>query len=98
LGFASKFFQLIKAGRTLPDVGEQVRELAVRGLLRELQQDFTPGTCDALRIGKVFMHDPIKRVEQLFVEVHAACPSNMESKSDCHVAPQQNPTIDDWCR
>jgi len=75
LGFAAKVFQLIKAGSTLPDVGEQVRELTVRGLLREFQQDFAPGTVDALRIGKVFMHDPVKRVEQVFFEVHAACPN-----------------------
>ena len=75
LGFAAKVFQLIKAGSTLPDVGEQVRELTVRGPLREFQQDFAPGTRDALRIGKVFMHDPVKRVEQLFFEVHAACPN-----------------------
>lgn len=75
LGFASKVFQLIKAGRTLPDVGEQMRELTVRGPLREFQQDFAPWTPDALRIGKVFMHDRVKRVEQIFFEVHAACPS-----------------------
>ncbi|MGB8065492.1 MAG: hypothetical protein WCF26_26650 [Candidatus Sulfotelmatobacter sp.] len=75
MGLASKVFQLIKAGSTLPDVGEQVRELTVRGPLREFQQDFAPGTGDALRIGKVFMHDPVKRVEQLFFEVHAACPN-----------------------
>jgi len=35
LGFAAKVFQLIKAGSTLSDVGEQVRELTVRGPLRE---------------------------------------------------------------
>jgi len=72
LGLASKVFQLIKAGSTLPDVGEQVRELTGRGLLREFQQDFAPGTRDALRIGKVFMHNPVKRADQLFFEVHAA--------------------------
>ena len=75
LGLASKVFQLIKAGSTLPDVGEQVRELTVRGLLREFQQDFAPGTVDALRIGKVFMHHPVKCVKQFFFEVHAACPN-----------------------
>jgi len=63
LGFAAKVFQFIKAGSTLPDVGEQVRELTVRGPLCEFQQDFAPGTRDALRIGKVFMHDSVKRVE-----------------------------------
>jgi len=42
LGFAAKVFQLIKAGSTLPDVGEQVRELTVRGPLGEFQQDFAP--------------------------------------------------------
>jgi hypothetical protein len=75
LGFAAKVSQLIKAGSTLPDVGEQMPELTVRGLLRKFQQDFAPGTRDPLRIGKVFMHDPVKRVEQLFLEVHTACPS-----------------------
>ena len=56
-------------------MGEQVRELPVRGLLREFQQDLAPGTSIVLRIGKVFMDDPIKRVEQFFFEVHSARPS-----------------------
>ena len=56
----------------MPDVGEQVRELTVRGLLREFQQDLAPWTSDVLRIGKVFMDDPVKRVEQFFFEVHSA--------------------------
>ena len=92
LGLASKVFQLIKAGSALSDVGEQGGELSVRGRLREFQQDIAPWTGDALRIGKVFMHDPVKRVEQLFFEVHAAMPQlNMESKPDCHVAVSRIP-------
>ncbi len=92
LGSPAQFFQLIKAGSALPDVGEQERELSVRGPLREFQQDIGPWTGDALRIGKVFMHYPVKRVEQLFFEVHAAMPQlNMESKPDCHVAVSRIP-------
>lgn len=45
-----------------------VDELSVRGLLGEFQQDFAPWTGDALRIGKVFMHDPLKRTDQFFSE------------------------------
>ena len=75
MGFAAKVFQLIKTRSASSNVIEQVGELSVRGLLREFQQDFAPWTIDALRIGKVFMHDPVKRVEQLFLEVHAACPN-----------------------
>ena len=74
------------------DVGEQVRESSVRGPLREFQQDFAAGTRDAPRIGKILMHDPVKRVEHLLFEVHAACPRlNMESKPDCRVAPSRIP-------
>ena len=54
---------------------EQVGELSVRGLLREFQEDLAFWTCDVLRIGKVFMHDRVKRIEQFFFEVHAARPS-----------------------
>lgn len=72
LGFVAKVFQLIKAGSTLPDVGEQVRELTVRGLLREFQQDFAPWTVDALRIWKVFMHHSVKCIKQFFFGVHSA--------------------------
>ena len=75
LGLASKVFQLIKAGSALSDVGEQGGELSVRGLLREFQQDLAPWTIDVLRIGEVFMHDPVKRVEQLFFRIHSACPN-----------------------
>ncbi len=56
-------------------MGEQVRELTVRGPLREFQQDFAPGTGDALRIGKVFMHHSVKCIKQFFFGVHAACPN-----------------------
>ncbi len=54
---------------------EQVGELSVRGLLREFQQDFSPWTVDALRIGKVFMHHSVKCIKQFFFGVHSACPS-----------------------
>jgi hypothetical protein len=54
---------------------EQLGELSVRGLWREFQEFLAPWTADVLRIGKVFMHDPVKRVEQLFFEVHSARPS-----------------------
>jgi len=37
--FLPQFFQLIKAGSALSDVGEQGGELSVRGPLREFQQD-----------------------------------------------------------
>jgi hypothetical protein len=53
---------------------EQVGELSVRGVLGEFQQDFAPWTGDALRIGKVFMHDPVKCVEQFFFRIHSARP------------------------
>jgi len=75
LRFAAKVFQLIKTWSALSDVGKQRGELSIRGPLREFQQDIAPWTVDALRIGKVFMHDSVKRVEQFFFEGHAACPS-----------------------
>ncbi len=62
--FVPQFFQLVKAGSALSNVDE----LSVRGLLGEFQQDFAPWTGDALRIGKVFMHDPRKRTDQFFSE------------------------------
>ena len=75
LGLASKVFQLIKAGSALSDVGEQGGELSVRGRLREFQQDIAPWTGDTLRIGKVFMHYPVKCVKQFFFRIHSARPS-----------------------
>jgi hypothetical protein len=70
-----QFFQLIKAGSALSDVGKQGGELRVRGPLRKFQQDIVPWTGDALRIGKVFMDYPVKCVEQLFFRIHSAHPS-----------------------
>jgi len=73
--FLPQFFQVIKAGSALSDVGEQGGELSVRGPLREFQQDIAPWTGDALRIGKVFMHYPVKCVKQFFFRIHSARPS-----------------------
>ena len=54
----------------MSDVREQVSELsAVRRLLDELQQDFSFRTGDELRIGKVFVQDPVKCVEQFFFRI-----------------------------
>jgi len=74
LGFRSKVFQLIKTGSAPSNVIEQVRELSVRGLLRELEQGLAPWTVEALRIEKVLMHYPVKRVEQFFFQIHSARP------------------------
>ena len=63
----------------------------VHGLLREFQEDLAPWAADVLRIGKVFMHDPVKRVEQLFFEVHSVPHLNMESELDCRIAPSRIP-------
>ncbi len=49
-------------------------ELSVRGLLGEFQQDFAPRTRDSLRIGKVFVYDPVKCVEQFFFRIHSVRP------------------------
>src|SRR5271166_4658878 len=72
--FLSQFFQLVKTGSAFSDVREQVSELSVRRLLGEFQQDFSSRTSDALRIGKVFVHDPVKCVEQFFFRIHCAHP------------------------
>jgi hypothetical protein len=73
--FLPQFFQLIKAGSALSDMGKQGGELSVRGPLREFQQDLLPWTGDALRVGKVSMHYPVKCVNQLFFRIHSARPS-----------------------
>ena len=73
--FLPQFFQVIKAGSALSDVGKQGGELSVRGPLREFQQDIAPWTVDALRIGKVLVHYPVKCVEQFFFRIHSARPS-----------------------
>jgi hypothetical protein len=75
LRFAAKVFQLIKTWSALSDVGKQRGELSIRGPLREFQQDIAPWTGDALRIGKVFMHHPVKCVKQFFFRIHSARPS-----------------------
>jgi hypothetical protein len=68
-------------------VREQVSELsAVRRLLDELQQDFSFRTGDELRIGKVFVQDPVKCVEQFFFRIHCATPG-----SNGHVLPSRIP-------
>jgi hypothetical protein len=72
--FLPQFFQLVKTGSALSDVREQVSELSVRRLLGEFQQDFSSRASDALRIGKVFVHDPVKCVEQFFFRIHCAHP------------------------
>ena len=97
LRFASKLFQLIKTRSAPSNVIEQVGELSVRRLLRELEQDLAPWTVDALRIGKVFVQYPVKRVEQFFFQIHSARPGRTWSpRLPC--CPQQNPTIHDPCR
>ncbi|SPF36631.1 hypothetical protein SBA1_160001 [Candidatus Sulfotelmatobacter kueseliae] len=98
MGFAAKVFQLIKTRSASSNVIEQVGELSVRGLLREFQQDLAPWTVDVLRIGKVFMPDPVKGVEQFFFEVHAAAPAERGVQARLPCCPQQNPTIRDRCR
>ena len=47
----------------MSDVGEKVPQLNVRGPFRKFHQRLVSGTVDALRIGKVFMDDPFKRVK-----------------------------------
>lgn len=73
--FASKLFQLIKTRSAPSNVIHQVGELSVRGLLRELEQGLVLWTVDALRIGKVFVQYPVKRVEQFFFQIHSTRPS-----------------------
>jgi hypothetical protein len=97
--FLPQFFQLIKTGSALSDVREQVGELSVRRLSREFQQDFASWTGDALRIRKVFVHDPVKRVEQFFSEsiLHARVEPGVQAQLPC-CPQQQNPTIYGPCR
>ena len=66
---------------------EQVGEWSVRRLLREFQQDVAPRAVDALRIGKVFMHYPVKRVEQFFFHIHSARPGRTWSSSPTALLP-----------
>jgi hypothetical protein len=56
-------------------MGKHVGELNMCGRLREFPQDILPGTADALRIGKVFVDDPFKRVEQFLFRIHSARPA-----------------------
>src|SRR5580704_6576249 len=82
-----QLFQLIKTGSALSDVREQVSELsAVRRMLGEFQQDFSSRTGDVLRIGKVFVQDPVKCVEQFFFRIHWAGPG-----LNGHVLPSRIP-------
>ena len=95
--FLPQFFQFIKTGSALSYVREQLSELSVRRLADESQQDFSSRTGDALRIGEVFVHDPVQRVEQFFFQIHSARPGRTCSpRLPC--CPQQNPTIHDRCR
>lgn len=67
---AAQFFQLIKTGSALADVGQQLANLSIHGLLGKPPKGVATRTVDALRIGKVFVHDAVKRVVQLFVNIH----------------------------
>lgn len=64
----------------MSDVGEEVRRLKVRGPFREFQQRLMSGTVDALRIGKVSMDDPFKRVKYFLFRIHSVHP-------DCNWSP-----------
>ena len=86
--FLPQFFQLIKTGSALSDVREQGGELSVRRLLREFQQDFASWTGDALRIRKVFVHDPVKCVEQFFFRIHSARPGRSWNPSPSDMLPR----------
>ena len=88
--FLPQFFQFIETGSALSYVREQLSELNVRRLSGESQQDFSSRTGDALRIGEVCVHDPVKRVEQFFFQIHSARPGRTCSP-DCHVAPSRIP-------
>jgi len=72
---SSQFSQCIKTGSTLSDVSENGSGLTVFRLFREFQQDVVPWTVDALRIGKIFMHDLVICVEQFVFGVYSARPS-----------------------
>jgi hypothetical protein len=82
--FLPQFFQLIKTGRALSDVGE----LSVRRLLREFQQDFTSWTGDALRIRKAFVHDPCQMCRAVLFPRHSARPSRSWSPSPSAMLPR----------
>jgi hypothetical protein len=82
---AAQFFQLVEAASALSDVGEKVPQLNVRGPFRKLQQHLVSGTVDALRIGKVLMDDPFKRVKQFPFRIHSARPG-------CNWHPTPNST------
>jgi hypothetical protein len=93
-----QFFQLMEAGSTLSDVGEDVGELGVRRPSGELQQDFAPWTFGALRIRKVVMHDPVKCIEQFSFQIHICHFHRTLSPAPMPCFPQQNHTIDGRCR
>jgi hypothetical protein len=95
---AAQLFELIKAGSALSDVYKQMSELSVCGLLRKFLKNFVLWAVNALRIRKVFVHDAIKCVEQLFFQVHSSRPTKPQSPSPTAMLPQQNPTIDSRCR
>jgi len=59
--FLPQFFSAHQNRDALSDVREQAGEFSVRRLSGEFQQDFAFWTGDSLRIGKVFMNDPLYR-------------------------------------
>jgi hypothetical protein len=71
---APQFFELIKTGSTLADVSQHLRQLSIRGLFGKFPKDFAPWTVNALRIGKVFVHDALKGVVQLLFNIHPELP------------------------
>ena len=55
-------------------MSEELDELSVAGLQGEFPKDLAPWAVDTLRIGKVFMHNPVKCRKQLFFDVHPERP------------------------
>ena len=74
-GLCSEGLSAHQSRERIVGCGRAGGELSVRGRLCEFQQDIAPWTGDALRIGKVFMHHPVKCVKQFFFRIHSAHPS-----------------------
>ena len=67
---SAEFSQFVETGSTLSDVNEYGGVVEGLRFDRQFLQGGVSRTVDALRIGIVFMHNPVKRIKQFLLQIH----------------------------
>jgi hypothetical protein len=67
---SAEFSQFIETGSTPSDVNQYGGVVDGPRFGRQFLQGGASRTVDALRIGIVFMHNPVKRIKQFLLQIH----------------------------